>query len=448
MGGAAATVLALATSGLVLSAPLMTAGSVAAMAVLVLAWLGLGRELPALSTRRLYAITAVWAAPLLVARPLFSHDVWSYIAQGITAARGLDAYRYGPAEALDPGSAVVGQVSHYWLDTPAPYGPAWMLLSRLAGAGAGEHLVAGVALYRLLALAGVLLIAWSLPRLARRCSTAPATALWLGLLNPLVLWHLVAGVHNDALMLGLMLSGLHLSLEALDKLADRAPGRWPELVLGLTLLTVAANIKIVAAVALCFVAIRSLSVLLLSTGVFVSLTLALSTLAGFGWVTAPFAATTSVYSWMSPSTVLGLLLGLFNAELTQPAVTFTNLTGLTVGALLALRLIHRTRLNPVHGVGLVFALVVASSPVVQPWYLLWALLPLAATAASARRVRVVAGFSAVAAMLLPPVVTPGISLVLGYLLAVALIAGALLANYLLDGRSAALEPSTAQGLRT
>ena len=33
-------------------------------------------------------------------------------------------------------------------------------------------------------------------------------ALWLGALNPLVLFHLIAGGHNEALMLGAMLAGL------------------------------------------------------------------------------------------------------------------------------------------------------------------------------------------------------------------------------------------------
>ena len=65
-------------------------------------------------------------------------------------------------------------------------------------------------LHRLLALAGVALIVWALPRLARRCGVSPVSALWLGAANPLLIFHLVAGIHNEALMLGLMLAGIEI----------------------------------------------------------------------------------------------------------------------------------------------------------------------------------------------------------------------------------------------
>ena len=54
---------------------------------------------------------------------------------------------------------------------------------------------------------------WSVPRIARATGVDPVAALWLGVLNPLVLIHLVADAHNDALMLGLMMAGLALALE-------------------------------------------------------------------------------------------------------------------------------------------------------------------------------------------------------------------------------------------
>jgi hypothetical protein len=55
---------------------------------------------------------------------------------------------------------------------------------------------------RLLAVLGLLLAGWALHRLGRE------RALWLGVANPLVLLHLVGGMHNEALMLGLLLAGL------------------------------------------------------------------------------------------------------------------------------------------------------------------------------------------------------------------------------------------------
>ena len=67
----------------------------------------------------------------------------------------------------------------------------------------GENIVAAVLCHRLVVLAGVALIVWATPRLARRCGVAEVSALWLGAANPLLLMHLVAGIHNEALMLGL-----------------------------------------------------------------------------------------------------------------------------------------------------------------------------------------------------------------------------------------------------
>ena len=65
-------------------------------------------------------------------------------------------------------------------------------------------------------LSGLLvLIVWALPRLARRFGVQPATALWLGALNPLLIFHFVAGAHNDALAIGLMLAGLEVGIRKL-----------------------------------------------------------------------------------------------------------------------------------------------------------------------------------------------------------------------------------------
>ncbi len=80
----------------------------------------------------------------------------------------------------------------------------------------GDNIVAGIFLHRLLALAGVAMIVWALPRLARRCGVSSVSALWLGAANPLVLFHLVAGIHNEALMIGLMLAGVELALRAVE----------------------------------------------------------------------------------------------------------------------------------------------------------------------------------------------------------------------------------------
>ena len=76
--------------------------------------------------------------------------------------------------------------------------------------------------HRLVVLVGVGLIVWATPRLARRCGVAEVSALWLGATNPLLIMHLVAGIHNEALMLGLMLAGTEFALRGID--SNRSSG--------------------------------------------------------------------------------------------------------------------------------------------------------------------------------------------------------------------------------
>ncbi len=179
-------------------------------------------------------VLAVWAAPLLIAPPLFSRDVYSYLAQGAMVDAHIDVYAYGPAHL---GGPLADEVAPLWRHTGAPYGPVFLgVASALSDLTRGE-LPAGLLGMRLIALLGVALMAAALPRLARHSGADPAAALWLGALNPLVLLHLVAGAHNDAIMLGLLGAGLVAAL-----------GRWP--VLGAVLVTLAALVKAPAALGL------------------------------------------------------------------------------------------------------------------------------------------------------------------------------------------------------
>ncbi|MET8563695.1 polyprenol phosphomannose-dependent alpha 1,6 mannosyltransferase MptB [Streptomyces flaveolus] len=205
--------------------------------LLVAAWVLLGRlvrgpEPP--TPRALLLVLAVWAAPLLLAPPLFSRDVYSYLAQGAMVEAHMDVYAHGPAQL---GGPLADEVAPMWRHTGAPYGPAFLALaSALSGMTRGE-VPAGLLGMRLVALVGVALMALALPRLARHSGADPAAALWLGALNPLVLLHLVAGAHNDALMLGLLGLGL-----------VAARGRRP--VVGAVLVTLAALVKAPAALGL------------------------------------------------------------------------------------------------------------------------------------------------------------------------------------------------------
>ncbi|MFI5495708.1 polyprenol phosphomannose-dependent alpha 1,6 mannosyltransferase MptB [Actinoplanes sp. NPDC051859] len=401
------------------------------MGLVVAAWSFLGRTHRQLPTRTLYGIAAAWSAPLLAAAPLFSGDVWSYLAQGLITASGQDPYTLGPLPALGSASPVTQHVSHYWLETPAPYGPAWLALSRGVALVTGEHLIAAVGAYRMIALVGVALLAWALPRLARRAGADPSSAVWLGLLNPLVLWHLVAGVHNDALLLGVVLCGLELALSGMDRAFGQA-----RIAAGLALVTVAANIKVVGFAAVCCLAVVLArrgnpfrTVLGVAAGS-AAVTAGISwwTGLGFGWIGA-MGASTAVHSWLAPTNMLGFLVGgigkLAGVQITEPAIRVLVLVGAAGCAVIVVRLLlamYRGTLEVVRGLGLVLAAVVLCGPVVQPWYLLWAVLPLAAAARRRRDRTILAGVGAVLALALPPVAAGVLPLITGYLAAGGLFA--------------------------
>jgi len=94
------------------------------MAALCVAWLMLGRRLP--STRALIAIAVLWTLPLALAPPLFSRDVYSYIAQSRLLPHGVNPYLYGTG-VFD--TYFTDGADWMWKTSPAPYGPFWMGLS-------------------------------------------------------------------------------------------------------------------------------------------------------------------------------------------------------------------------------------------------------------------------------------------------------------------------------
>ena len=196
----------------------------------------------------------MWTVPFLVTPPIFSRDVYSYLAVGAMMVHGDNPYQSGPYDTLGDGNALAHQVDARWQHTSSPYGPAFLLIAKAVVLISGNHVIVGVLLQRVVELLGVALIVWALPRLARRCGIDPVSALWLGALNPLLLFHLVAGGHNEALMIGLMLAGLEVGLSGQSSGRLLGPGIL-RVVSGTVGITIAVGIKVTAAMALAFLAI-------------------------------------------------------------------------------------------------------------------------------------------------------------------------------------------------
>jgi alpha-1,6-mannosyltransferase len=390
--------------------------------MMTLAWLMLGRF--ALGDRRmsrgqLDRTLALWILPLLIAPPMYSKDVYSYLAQSQISAQGLDPYKVGPGPGLGLDHVFTLSVPSLWRDTPAPYGPLFLWIGRGISGLTGENIVAAVLCHRIVVLIGVGLIVWATPRLARRCGVAEVSALWLGAANPLLIMHLVAGIHNEALMLGLMLTGTEFALRGIDSTRPLVPRplHWPRrhsawaqwsplamLVLGAVLITMSSQVKLPSLLALGFVAMAlarrwggNVRAVLAAGGFLGTLSLAVMALIGwasglgFGWVNTLGTANV-VRSWMSPPTLLalgtgqvGILLGL--GDHTTAVLSLTRAIGVLIIAIMVswlLVAVLRGRLHPVGGLGVALAATVLLFPVVQPWYLLWAIIPLAAWATRPR----------------------------------------------------------------
>jgi hypothetical protein len=157
----------------------------------------------------------LWSSPLLIAPPLFSRDGWSYAAQGVLTHLGLSPYEHGPGDLVRPGAVpgpIVQAVDLRWMDTLTPYGPVPLILGDLAAnitTGPWSLVIA----HRFIAIIGLVLLAWAVPRLARWCGMGRARASALALASPLMIANGVGGLHNDLLMVGLMAAALVLAHE-------------------------------------------------------------------------------------------------------------------------------------------------------------------------------------------------------------------------------------------
>ena len=183
----------------------------AGVGLMAWAWIMLGREVLArrVGGRAVLTTRAVWIAPLLLSPPLFTRDMFSYLAQGALPLAGFDPYAVGP-EAM-PG-IFTDNVHYFWQDTPAPYGPLFILIAKSVAWLIGDNIILGVLLMRLALLPGLALLVWALPELTRRLGGRVPVALWIAVANPMMVIHMVGGGHNDLLVVGLLAAGSLLAL--------------------------------------------------------------------------------------------------------------------------------------------------------------------------------------------------------------------------------------------
>lgn len=138
----------------------------------------------------------------LLAPPLLSQDVFSYIAYArLGAEHGLDPYANAPTAI--PGDPVFGYAGSK--DAVSVYGPFFTLLTYpLAPLGVPAAFWILKAVMAAASL-GVVALVWHAA--VRRGRDPLPAALAVGL-NPLVLAHVVAGAHNEALVMLVVMAGV------------------------------------------------------------------------------------------------------------------------------------------------------------------------------------------------------------------------------------------------
>jgi len=334
---------------------------------------------PGVPIRYLGYILVLWMIPMLVVAPILSRDVFSYAAQGEMMSRHINPYNYGPF-VLGAGP-YVSPVDHLWGNTPAPYGPLFLIVDGFFASASYHNALGTVILLRLLSVLGVAMIAYCLPKLARAYGRDPGPVFVLGVLNPLVILNLVGGAHNDAVMVGLLVAGI-----------TAAKYRHP--VWGVVFCALAAAIKVPAALGIIYVGWEWLGPgvpwrqrvrPLLAAGVISAAVMgALSVISGLGvgWV-ANLATPGTVRSWLAPATGIGMgitwLLHLVSLHVSLGGVlSVTRVLGLAGAAGASVYLLRRSdAVGGLMALGLSLLLFVLLAPVVQPWYLTWGIILLA-----------------------------------------------------------------------
>ena len=341
------------------------------------AWIRLGREVLAerVGGRAVLTTAGVWLIPLLVTPPLFTRDVFSYLAQGALPLAGFDPYAVGP-EAM-PGIFTTN-VHYFWQDTPAPYGPLFILLAKTVAWAAGSNIIVGVLLMRLTLVVGLVLLVWALPELTRRLGGRVPVALWVAVANPMMIIHMVGGGHNDLLVMGLLATG---SLFALR-------GRH---VVGIMLVTAAMAVKASAGVALPFLVLvwaahlsgsrtaritkAAAAGIVVFAGTFGLITLAARV--DLGWLPA-LSAPSMIVNWMSLPTGVGEFVHwLLEIPFDLPKQPFINVARILGGIVLLVIAVRQWWAardggpDAVRRAGIVLMAVAVLSPAMLPWYLSW-----------------------------------------------------------------------------
>lgn len=355
--------------GVGLSVVLLTVGGM----LLTRAWLRLGQKIGSLGQQAASVVVralTLWSLPLLFSLPLFSRDVYAYIGQGRLMLEGLNPYQYG-ISAL-PNYFQLG-ADKMWTEAPVPYGQVFLWIEQAIVGVTGLHPELSVVLFRLVSVSGVVISAYYIQRLAGHFGVDPARALWISAANPVFLTCFIASVHNDSLMIGLALAGLHYALTGRAKR-------------GVLLVTLAVSIKPIALIFLpfvgllwagnnptwgrkfrCWAAVGFMSFSLLTL-------LGLLAGTGFGWIDG-ILDRGSMWIWYAPVGLAGLIVASIGNTFGMDGwhlATWVHLVGKIASMIIVgWQILRRDTVDVVRRLAVAFAALVLLAPMIQSWWILW-----------------------------------------------------------------------------
>lgn len=346
-------------------------------ALFVFAWFVLGRRVVAgqTSVAELNKTLCWWVLPLVFAAPMMSRDIYSYLMQGALLRDGFDPYTQGAS--ANPGNLLF-EVSHDWRNTTTPYGPLHLWIGKVITTIVPGSIAAEIALFKILSVLGFSTIAWSVPRIATHIGGDPAFALWLGVLNPVMVFHLVGGMHNESIMVGFVSVGL---VAVLRRRFFR----------GVLLIATGMSLKATAAIALPFVVWAMVS---RSTGrvqkikafSFYAILGALETIAvlaivtwasgaSWGWIAALTGNTKVINPLALPSLIAGVMAsvgGLFIEPFPYNSVLSVVRTlcmfAMLIGLVICWWVFRKTERDAIRGTTAAYTVAFIFNAVTLPWY--------------------------------------------------------------------------------
>lgn len=343
--------------------------------ILFRAWLRLGQVNAGWGPDSLKVVKKAvwtWSAPMLLALPIFSRDVFAYIGQGRLVDAGQDPYVTG-ISSLNNWFQLGTDIT--WAQDETPYGPLFLLLEYWVFRAVGFSPDLSVLLFRLIAFAGVILCLVYVPKLAALHHVSGAKAAWITVANPLFLISFVASAHNDAVMVGLAVAATYYA-------ATRRG------VLAVVLMTASIGIKPITMVLLPFIGLlwagtdakwpRKILYWCYTLALFAAIMLAVGLANGYGigWLKVMLGTGTGSVLFAPVGALNALLSGLFDAFSlpTNWILPVLKIGGRLLSVVLVLVLIFKGKPSHlVQRMALAFTALVVLSPIVQPWYLLWLL---------------------------------------------------------------------------